>query len=49
MKCPICNKELKIVRETAVDSNTVEVIDTCEISEYDGKCFVEKDEKGNMV
>ena len=36
MKCPICNKELEIMRETVVDSNIVEVIGACESGEYDG-------------
>ena len=35
MKCPICNKELKIMRETIVDETTVEVIGACESGEYD--------------
>lgn len=49
MKCPICNKELKIVCETVVDINTVEVVGTCESGEYDGRWFIKKDEKENMV
>lgn len=49
MKCPICNKELEIMCETVVDSNTVEVIGACESGEYDGTWFVEKDENGNVI
>ena len=49
MKCPICNKELEIMCETVVDSNTVEVIGACESGEYDGTWFIEKDENGNVI
>ena len=49
MKCPICNKELKIMRETIVDETTVEVIGACENGEYDGLWFAEKDEHGNVT
>ena len=49
MKCPICNKELKIMRETIVDETTVEVIAVCESGEYDGLWFAEKDEHGNVI
>ena len=49
MKCPICNKELKIMRETIVDEHIVEVIGACESGEYDGLWFAEKDEHGNVI
>ena len=49
MKCPICNKELEIMCETVVDSNTVEVIGACASGEYDGTWFIEKDENGNVI
>ena len=49
MKCPICNKELEIMHETVVDSNTVEVIGSCESGEYDGTWFIEKDGSGNVI
>ena len=49
MKCPICNKELKIMRESVVDEHIVEVIGACESGEYDGMWFAEKDESGNVI
>ena len=49
MKCPICNKELEIMCETVVDSNTVEVIGACASGGYDGTWFIERDENGNVI
>ena len=49
MKCPKCNREIKVMCETAVGNNTLEVIGICENCFYDGTLFIEKDEKGTVI